>query len=222
MRYWLATLLGLGIAAASIALATWGLYGLVRTGTCASGGAYQVVAPCPEGTGLRVGGLVGGIVATLVGAGIYAMRGQGRGGRRGAAGALAMGLLMISLSVASLVAAFGPASTDRADSKLGAAIASFVLLPMGIGPLIYGLRTRAPGSVFGLPAGVSIPSAGMDGFSVGASTVPPAPSPPPAPAPPTGGADAISRLEHLQALRAAKAITDAEFEAKKAEILREM
>ncbi|MBA2506628.1 MAG: SHOCT domain-containing protein [Thermoleophilaceae bacterium] len=222
MRYWLAALLGLGLAAVSIAAATWGLYGLIRTGTCADGGAYQVVQPCPEGTGLRVGGLVGGIFGTLIAIAIYAARGGSGNARRGNAGVLAFGMLMLALSAAALVAAFGPASTDRADSKIGAAIAAFVMLPLGIGPVIYGLRgRRATPSIMGMTgmdSGITIPSMASSVMS-GGSSVTPAPAPVPA-ADQEG--EAIDRLERLQALKVSGAITESEFQAKKAEILRDM
>ena len=219
MRYWLATLVGLALAAVAIAAAAWGLYGLVRTGTCASGGAYQVVQPCPEGTGLRAGALVGGIFGTLLAIFIYALRGRSGNPNRGAAGLMAYGLMMFALSAASLVAAFGPASSDRADSKTGAAIVAFVLLPLGLPGLIGGLRKRGPSMMSRIS---SFPGASMSTVAQTPSVMR-TPSPPPAPTP-SGNrtTDSLARLEQLQALRASGAITEAEFAAKKAEILREM
>jgi hypothetical protein len=53
-----------------------GLYHLVKTGTCASGGPYETVRPCPSGTGAWIGALIGGIFVFLVGGAVFATRGR--------------------------------------------------------------------------------------------------------------------------------------------------
>ncbi|MBA3302173.1 MAG: SHOCT domain-containing protein [Thermoleophilaceae bacterium] len=83
---------------------------------------------------------------------------------------------------------------------------------MGLPALIRGLRRRGPSPVMSALAGVP-------GVTKPSPTVVRPPPPPPTP---SGKGDALSRLEELQGLRSSGAITEAEFEAKKAEILREM
>jgi hypothetical protein len=53
------------------------LYGLVKTGTCGSGGLYvYAVKACPSSTGPYVGGVIGGIFVFLIGGAIFATRGR--------------------------------------------------------------------------------------------------------------------------------------------------
>ena len=215
IRYWSLSLLGMLVSLASLLLITWALYHLVRTGTCASGGPYVSARPCPEGTGAKILGLTGAIFALLIGGGIYAARGN-----RGHGATLGMGialwsLLFISLAAATFVAAFGPANNDDPGARTAAIVLAIVFLPMGILPLIgavgFGFgRSRLKGKV-----------------SVTASSYPkPAPpqfdvSPPPRPAG-AQAADVTARLRKLDELRDSGLLTDEEFQAKKAEILREL
>jgi hypothetical protein len=50
LRYWTLTLIGLGLGLGSLVAFGWGLYNLVQTGTCASGGPYVSANPCPDDT----------------------------------------------------------------------------------------------------------------------------------------------------------------------------
>jgi len=67
---------GLGLMVAGVAAFGFGLYHLVKTGTCASGGPYETVRPCPSGTGSYVAALVGGIFVFLAGGAVFATRGR--------------------------------------------------------------------------------------------------------------------------------------------------
>jgi hypothetical protein len=62
--------------AVGVAAFAFGLYELVQTGTCASGGPYVSARPCPSDTGLHVAALTGGIVLFLAGAAVFATRGR--------------------------------------------------------------------------------------------------------------------------------------------------
>src|SRR4051812_15279257 len=104
------TLVGLLIAGASIVAVDWGIYHLVRTGSCASGGPYVSARPCPPGTGGHILALIGGIFGGLIGIGLYAARG-GSGHRSTAGlGVIMWSLLFITIAGAVALAAFGPAS----------------------------------------------------------------------------------------------------------------
>lgn len=50
LRYWSLTLLGLIIGLGSAAAFFWGLYNLIDTGTCSSGGPYVSARECPDDT----------------------------------------------------------------------------------------------------------------------------------------------------------------------------
>ena len=58
LRYWSLTLVALIISAGSAALFGWGLYHLLKTGSCASSDLYVSTRPCPEDTGLHIAAVV--------------------------------------------------------------------------------------------------------------------------------------------------------------------
>ena len=68
--------LGLGLMVAGLAAFGFGLYHLVKTGTCASGGPYVSARPCPSDTGLHVAALVAGVFVFLAGGAVFATRGR--------------------------------------------------------------------------------------------------------------------------------------------------
>ena len=140
-RYWINTLIGLGIAGAAIVALDWGIYHLVRTGTCGSTQGGIQAPPCPPGTGLHIMALIGGVFAGLIGIGIYAARGSGgRPGRVGL-GAIMWFLLFVTLALSVAWAAFGPANTDDTAAK-GVAIAFLLtFVPMGLAPVLFSLRS---------------------------------------------------------------------------------
>ena len=215
IRYWSLSLLGMLVSLASLLLMTWARYHLVRTGTCASGGPYVSARPCPEGTGAKILGLTGAIFALLIGGGIYAARGNRGHGATLGMGIVLWSLLFISLAAATFVAAFGPANNDDPGARTAAIVLAIVFLPMGILPLIgvagfgFGrkrLRSRASETVSQYPK----PAPPQFNFS----------PPPTAPGAPAG--DVAARLRKLDELRDSGLLTDDEFQAKKAEILREL
>ncbi len=64
--------LGLGLMLAGLAAFGFGLYHLVKTGSCGGYGAR----PCPSDTGWYVGALIGGVFAFLAGGGLFMTRGR--------------------------------------------------------------------------------------------------------------------------------------------------
>jgi hypothetical protein len=215
IKYWSLSLLGMLVSLAALLLMTWALYHLVRTGTCASGGPYVSARPCPEGTGAKILGLTGAIFALLIGGGIYAARGNRGHGATLGMGIVLWSLLFISLAAATFVAAFGPANNDDPGARTAAIVLAIVFLPMAILPLI-----GAVGFGFGRKR--------LKGQAPETVRTYPEPAPPQfpiAPPPKASGApagDVAARLRKLDELRDSGLLTDDEFEAKKAEILREL
>ena len=54
LRYWSLTLLGLVIGLGCLYAFGWGLYNLLQTGSCASGGPYVSARPCPDDTAWHI------------------------------------------------------------------------------------------------------------------------------------------------------------------------
>jgi hypothetical protein len=203
-RYWSRALLGLAIAALAIVGVDWGIYHLVRTGSCGSSTTYVSTRPCPPGTGGHILALVGGIFGGLIGIAIWGSRGP-----RGRPAAMGLGLIMWSLLFVTLagsvaLAAFGPANSDNAGARTAAIVLAVVFLPMGLAPLPLALAgaRRQPAQPISLgPPVVSRP--------------PPAANPPDPP-------DPLDRLAKLGELRRRGLVTEDEFEAQKKRLLDEL
>lgn len=227
MRGVVRTLVGFAMIGAGVLLCGWALYHLIRIGTCASGGPYVSARPCPPGTGTKVGAITGGILLTLIGAGVtpgLAIKG------------ITWGLGFTVLGAAFFVGAFGPAADPGADPSIRwvAVLVGGMFILMGLPGFAGLLRVRgrmgdagvlsaprapaaAPGSAPGFaPAPGFTPTPGAPGVvMMSGSPLGPAAARPAAAA----DDDPIDELERLAKLRAAGALTDAEFEAAKARIL---
>jgi Short C-terminal domain len=228
IRYWLVSLLGMLVCLASILVMSWAIYHLVRTGTCASGGPYVSARQCPSDTGAKIVGLMGSIFALLIGGAIYAARGnRGHGAGSVGMGVVLWALLFICLAVSTFVAAYGPANNDAPGAKTAAIVLMVVFLPMGILPLLgavgFGVgRKRFSG---GESKPHQYPTPAPPQYSIPVPSSPGAPIRPPtvaadAPAGQTG--DVAARLRKLDELRDSGLLTDDEFEAKKADLLKEL
>lgn len=127
----LGLLLGLG----ALVLFDWSLYQLVQTGTCASGGPYLSARPCPEGTGLRIAGLIVAIPVGLIGCALLSF--SRRGNWRAAIGVwlVAWALLFVSSGVVALVAVYASDDPVVEGARLGVWIMAAIFIPMGLVPL---------------------------------------------------------------------------------------
>ena len=146
MKYWVIAFIGLAICGASIVAIDWGIYHLMRTGSCASGGPYVSARPCPPGTGLHIVAVVFGVFAGLIGVGVFAARGRSDT-RRESPYPLALlmwTLLFCTLAGSGLYAALGPAAGD--DAPKGTAIfLAALFIPMGLAPVPFGMLGRRKG-----------------------------------------------------------------------------
>lgn len=146
-RYWLRTGLGIAIIAGSVALASVCIYHLTRSGSCASGGAYVIANPCPDGTGLRILGLIGGIfVLPFAGMGVLATRHRGSGRTIGAVGVLWFLLLFTCMGAAALVAGDGPAAPSDPGTRAAARWVAGTFLVIGAPGLLLLLAATARGA----------------------------------------------------------------------------
>jgi hypothetical protein len=134
-RYWTRAVIGLAICAVAVVGVDWGLYHLVRTGSCGSSPTYITTRPCPPGTGGHILALIGGIFGGLIGIAVWATRGA-----RGRQSAMGLGLIMwsllfVTLAASVFLAAYGPANNDNSGAKTAAIVLAVVFLPMGLAPL---------------------------------------------------------------------------------------
>jgi hypothetical protein len=139
-KYWRRTLIGLAICGVSVVAFDWGLYKLVRTGSCGTNEYGVVGPPCPPETALHIMAVIASVFLALVGMGIYAMRGDGGRQARGGLGAVMWMLLWVSISGAIALAAFGPAAGDDNGAKGVAVILALVFVPIGLAPIPFMIR----------------------------------------------------------------------------------
>jgi Short C-terminal domain len=222
-KYWVRTLIGLAIAGAAVVGFDWGIYHLVRTGSCGSSPTYISVRPCPPGTGGHILALIGGVFAGLIGIAVYASR-----GKRGRPSPIALGLIMWSLLFLTLagsvaLAAYGPANNDNSGARTAAIVLGFIFVPMGLAPLplaLGGGRKRQrlaqlaeQGKGFtAAPAFGAWPAPAAAPFAAAAGT--------PAPAPDDD--DPLDKIAKLGQLRDRGIVTPEEFEAQKRRLLDEL
>lgn len=142
MRYWALTLAGLVVAGVSVVGFDWGLYHVVRTGSCASGGPYVSARPCPPGTASYILSLVGGIFGGMIGIAIYAARGPGGRPSPIGLGQIMWSLLFVTIPLSVGIAAYGPASKGESGAHTLAIIFALIFIPMGLAPLALGRRGK--------------------------------------------------------------------------------
>src|SRR3954452_16717197 len=119
MRWFLCTVLGLGLAVFALTAFEYSLFQMLQIGTCASGGPYVSARQCPNDIGVYFAGIFGGIIFGLIGTGIWGARGAapgirddstfGGGARAGGTGLTAWGVFF---TVTGLVALYGAFGTD--------------------------------------------------------------------------------------------------------------
>ena len=216
---------------AGLAAFAWGLYHLMKIGTCASGGPYVSARPCPAGTGQYFAGLfigiwtaviammVGGfaayilpVVFTAVGGASLAaaFAGDADSGSKTFLIIFGGAFLFFGLVPAILVGGFMRGS--RSSRKAAFDTSSIASTP----PSFTGLAPAPAGSMFGVN---SPPASGTAMSAAGAARVA---APAMASPWPDSGGDAIDKLEKLDKLHKSGALTDAEFETQKRKLLGEM
>ena len=113
---------------------------MLNTGTCASGGPYEVANPCPSGSGALGFFLIGGFVAWFAGLAI-----SNEGIIRPGAGQIIWCALFLGGGTAILVKALTQPDLGG-GSQLGGDIMVAVFIPIGlvgaIGPFIAARRAR--------------------------------------------------------------------------------
>ena len=151
MRYWVCSLIGIGLFLGSVVLFNVKLVALLDVGTCASGNTpYEISRPCPEGTELDALALVASIFGLFISGGVFLARGRRPGG--GASGfawpLLAWGIFFAGTGAVALIHSI-TSETVTPDAELGGIIVVATFLVMGVPALAFlligvgsGHRTR--------------------------------------------------------------------------------
>ena len=220
VRYWSRSILGSGLFLACVVLFNVKLIALLNVGTCASGNQpFEISRPCPEGTELDALLLVAAVFGLFVSGGVFLTRGD-RPGRRPSRFAWSLLAWGIFFGGTGAVVLFHSLTSDVVgpDAELGGIIVGATFLVMGVPALVFlatgigsGNRTTETREFAPAAEPVSAPEPRH------------VPSTPAAPAQEQGAErftdDTISKLERLQRLREAGALTPAEFEREKARVL---
>ena len=217
MKYVFRTIVGLGLEVAVLVAISLTIYKLLGVGTCASGGPYVVARECPEGTewlGLLI---PGSVFVGLFGIALYAMRGAPPGsdkkGGAGFAALLGWSGLFLGIAFACFWGVWGPNANPGPGGELGGLIVGFLFVPMGLIPIVVSLGVIRKERKYGVKADPEAdlfsrlekraPVARKSSFAT------------------SGGADKLTAMERLQALRDRGALTQKEFEKLKAEVMGE-
>ncbi len=223
MKYFLRTVIGLGLMVLCATLMAYALYQLLQVGTCASGGPYVSARECPAGTERLAIVFFPAIIGLMIGAALYGGRGtppgSEGGGLRVNAWILLWCLIFLGLSFAAFWGVWGPDANPGPGGKEGGLIVAFLFVLMGGAALPFLVRReRSPAEkqaamerIVGraTPSSwksqISPPSGGFGADVAGLAV--------------SAGGDTVTKLERLNRLRTEGAITDAEFEQLKADIL---
>jgi hypothetical protein len=224
---------------------------LLETGTCASGGPYVGARQCPSGTGAWIAGLTLSIFVGLISSLVFVATARGKVGW----GSIMFGAFFtVTAVVAGYAALFDDQAASAPGAQLGGLIVAGVFVPMGLIPLVLGIKalqvSRREGGLLsaaghaverrisGLGGGDPEPPGAVP--DLGGSRPAPAPARPTAPRPPVpttppttwqmparpataeAKADPLDQLAKLAELRKSGVLTEAEFQAQKAKLLREV
>jgi Short C-terminal domain len=187
----IANLLAGVVTLGALAVFEVSLVHLLETGTCASGGPYVSARQCPSGTGAWIAGLALSIFVGLISSLVFVATARGKIGW----GSIMFGAFFtVTAVVAGYAALFDDRAVSAPGAQLGGLIVAGVFLPMGLIPLVLGIKalqvSRREGSLLSA-AGHAVERrvAGLGGG--GADPRPPgavpdlgAPRPSPAPASP--------------------------------------
>jgi hypothetical protein len=217
MKYFVRTVIGLGLLIGSLVAISVTVYNLLGIGTCASGGPYAVARECPEGTewlGLLI---PGGIFVMLGSALLYATRGAPPGSeKKGGAGSALLLIwsgLFLGIGFACFWGVWGPDANPGPGGKEGGLIVGFLFVPMGLAPIVATLWSRRKRRQLGWP-----PAQGGEDVMLALERR----------APVVrksnlfgDGDDKLSKLERIEKLRSQGALTRSEFDRLKAEVMGE-
>lgn len=249
MRYRVLSLAAVLVFAGSTYLFCTKLTGLLDTGTCASGGPYEISRPCPEGTGTDTLLMMASVLGLFVAVGLLGLR----GGRPGGGGGFSFGSMMLAgwalfFTISGAVSLVHAQTSEVIgdDGKLGGTIVGATFLLLGVPVLLFlpwmiiNGRKRAGG--VGSPEAVyagaepggqgwtsmlrsgsklmgDLSSQMTTGGSVGSADSVGSTGSSSFGSSGDGDGDTISQLERLDRLRQSGALTEAEFAAEKARIL---
>jgi hypothetical protein len=154
MRWFLCTVLGLGLAVFALTAFEYSLFQMLQIGTCASGGPYVSARECPSGIEVYFAGIFGGIIFGLIGTAIWGGRGPfpgtvdpstlGAGAMRvGGTGLMAWGVFFTVTGLVALYGAFG-VDDPGPGATTGGAIVGVIFILMGV-PALIGLVGGAIG-----------------------------------------------------------------------------
>jgi hypothetical protein len=208
MRYLIRTLVGFSLIVASLAAIGYAIYQLLQIGTCATGGPYVSARQCPAGTE-RLGLMIPAVLLALfAGAIVYAGRGKAPGSDRAPANEwLAVWVwtgLFWSIAAGCFLGVWGPDAHPGPGGKEGGLIVGFLFIPLG---LLGFAAVKIPFPwTQGKPAGAAARMLGSERLARAAVTRMP-------------GSDPVAKLERLAKLRDQGAITGAEFERLKAQVM---
>jgi hypothetical protein len=209
MKYWVRLILGLALFAAGVLAFEKGLYELMQTGTCASGGPYVSARPCPEGTFENALLLPAGIILGLIGVFIFALRGKRPGARedawRASAWLVGWAPFFIATGIVALLAGLDAHGPDASTARGTGIFLAALFIPMGLVPVIGAFLFRGPRNLTLPPIDLSAA----------------APRPVSVPVPSAVG-DPVERLRKLAELRDAGVLSPTEFAAAKSRILAEL
>lgn len=183
MKYYVRTVIGLGILTASLVAFCYSLYQVLQIGTCASGGPYISARECPDSAGKIIVTLVLSVFTGLLGTAIWGARGPAPGSGGGSSGAnvisagiVAWSGLFLGGGLTCLWAVLGPDADPGPGAKTAGIIVGAVFVPMGLLPLIGMLvsarsklkdrRASGPGGL-----GTSAPPVPSSGGGLGTPTM---------------------------------------------------
>jgi len=133
-------LIGLLLAGGAIVAFDWGLYHVVRTGSCGAHDDGTIDPPCPPGTGVHILAIVFGAFVALGGIAVWATRGKSGRPSRVPLGMIMWSLTFLTIPAALAVASFGPAhNPDNTGAQLTTIILGAIFVPMGLAPLPFAL-----------------------------------------------------------------------------------
>src|SRR5262245_4370377 len=222
-------LAGVTLGSACLTLVFLGMRSVMEIGgSCAEGGPFVPVQPCPDGAPLA---LIGGIFGLFGAAGLMIWFGSRLG--RGYVGLVFLGWPALFISLGFNFLQFGLSPPEGDPIEWGFVVPGVLFWVMGIAPLLFGLwgwrearrgsASTASVTVNRLQESVTLPDRvefAPNSFGVArpASAAPPSAAPTEAPA---GDIDEalVDRLERLSALHADGSLSDEEFADAKARIL---